>query len=64
MEQNKKDGDPGCDIGNRTPNAPFPPPPAPPRYKERFFLFPSFHHTNKRKYVFPTKMGWAGSLAA
>ena len=29
MEQNKKDGDPGCDIGNRTPNAPFPPPPRP-----------------------------------
>lgn len=26
MEQNKKDGDPGCDIGNRTPNAPFTPP--------------------------------------
>ena len=25
MEQNKKDGDPGCDIGNRTPNAPFAP---------------------------------------
>lgn len=32
MEQNKKDGDPGCDIGNRTPNAPFTPP--------RFSFFP------------------------
>ena len=62
MEQNKKDGDPGCDIGNRTPNAPFTPPRS--VIKERFFLFPSFHRTNKRKYVFPTKMGWTGSLAA
>ena len=38
MEQNKKDGNPGCDIGNRTPNAPFAPPR--PVIKNDFSFFP------------------------
>ena len=38
MEQNKKDGDPGCHIGNRTPNAPFTPPR--PVIKNDFSFFP------------------------
>ena len=62
MEQNKKDGDPGCHIGNRTPNAPFTPPR--PVIKNDFSFFPLSTIQTKRKYVFPTKMGWTGSLAA
>ena len=52
MEQNKKDGDPGCDIGNRTPipNAPFPPPrPAPlQRTIFPFSLFPPYKQKEVR----------------
>lgn len=50
MEQNKKDGDPGCDIGNRTPNAPFTSP--------RFSFFPlSTVQTKGRTYF---RLKWDG----